>query len=146
MKILVSSCLLGCKCRYDGNDNRIEAIIDLEKKYELIPVCPEELGGLPTPRVPAEIVDGQVLTRDGEDVTIEFQRGAQLALEAALSAGCEMAILKERSPSCGSGLIYDGTFSKVLVPGDGVTAKRLKNAGIRVFGESQAGDLSNIGK
>ena len=106
---------------------------------ELIPVCPEVQGGLPTPRPPAERQrDGRVVNREGTDVTESYQAGAKLALKTALEQGCELAVLKERSPSCGSGEIYDGTFSRRLIPGDGVTAQQLRQAGIKVLGESRA--------
>ena len=107
--------------------------------HELIPVCPEVQGGLPTPRPPAERQrDGRVVNREGTDVTESYQAGAKLALKTALEQGCELAVLKERSPSCGSGEIYDGTFSRRLIPGDGVTAQQLRQAGIKVLGESRA--------
>ena len=107
--------------------------------HELIPVCPEVQGGLPTPRPPAERQrDGRVVNREGTDVTESYRAGAELALKTALEQGCELAVLKERSPSCGSGEIYDGTFSRRLIPGDGVTAQQLRQAGIKVLGESQA--------
>lgn len=140
MKILVSACLLGCPCRYDGQSKRHPEVEALrERGYQLIPVCPEVQGGLPTPRPPAERQrDGQVVNREGADVTAQYQAGARLALETARAQGCTWAVLKERSPSCGSGEIYDGTFSGTLIPGDGVTAQLLRQAGIAVLGESQA--------
>lgn len=139
MKILVSACLLGCPCRYDGQSKKHPEVEALrERGHILVPVCPEQLGGLPTPRPPAERQkDGRVVNRKGTDVTAQYQRGAELALKTAREQGCELAILKERSPSCGSGEIYDGTFSKKLVPGDGVTVQLLRQAGIQVLGESQ---------
>lgn len=139
MKILVSACLLGCPCRYDGQGKAHPEVESLRAQgHELIPVCPEQLGGLPTPRPPAERqADGRVVNREGTDVTAQYQRGAELALKTAQKHGCELAILKERSPSCGSREIYDGTFSRRLVPGEGVTVQRLRQAGIPVLGESQ---------
>jgi uncharacterized protein YbbK (DUF523 family) len=137
MNILVSACLLGCKCRYDGDDNWVEIVANLEKNHRLIPICPEEMGGLPTPRLPAEIQNGKVMDKAGHDVTEAFHKGANLALEIALKENCQLAILKERSPSCGVGRIYDGTFSKKLIEGDGVTAKLLREHGIPVIGESE---------
>ena len=113
----------------------------LQRTYHLIPVCPEELGGLPTPRMPSEHVGNKVLMKTGKDVTAEFQKGAEVSLRIALEAGCKAALLKEHSPSCGHGEIYDGTFSGTLVPGNGCTAKLLLANGIQVFGESQVSEL-----
>lgn len=140
MKILVSACLLGCPCRYDGQSKQHPEVEALrERGHELIAVCPEVQGGLPTPRPPAERqADGQVVNREGTNVTAQYQRGAEIALQTAWEQDCALAILKERSPSCGSGEIYDGTFSGRLVSGDGVTVQLLRQAGIRVLGESQA--------
>ena len=140
-KLLVSACLLGTPCRYDGKskaDGRIQA---LAGKYEFIPVCPEQLGGLPTPRVPSERQVERVVTADGRDVTAEYRRGAEAALALCLQNGCKAAVLKEKSPSCGCGQIYDGTFSRRLIAGDGVTAELFKAHGIFVCGESDAEKL-----
>jgi len=137
VNILVSACLLGCKCRYDGDDNWVKAVAELEKNYTLIPICPEEMGGLPTPRLPAEIQNSKVINKAGADVTEEFRMGAQLALEIAKKHNCKLAILKERSPSCGRGKVYDGTFSKRLIAGNGVTTQLLLENGIEVIGESE---------
>lgn len=138
MKILVSACLLGIPCRYDGRSKPVEKILELEKQgYELIPVCPEVLGGLPTPRPPAECQsDGRIINRAGDDVTEFYQKGAQKALEIAQAHGCAAAVLKEKSPSCGCYEIYDGSFSKQLIPGQGVTAKLLFEHQIQVLGET----------
>lgn len=140
MKILVSACLLGVPCRYDGKSKKHPEVEALRSQgHELIPVCPEVQGGLSTPRPPAERQqDGRVVNREGTDVTAQYQAGAEIALNTAREQGCELAILKERSPSCGSGEIYDGTFTGQLIPGDGVAAQRLRQAGIKVLGESQA--------
>lgn len=137
-KAIISSCLLGLDCRYDGKNNKLpdEKLAVLKEKYELIPVCPEVYGGLTTPRIPSERVGDKVLSKMGTDVTAEFQKGAEAALYLAKLFGADTAILKENSPSCGSGTIYDGTFSGVLTPGDGVTAELLKEHGIEVIGES----------
>lgn len=124
--IIVSACLAGVKCAWNGDARPCQQVIDLVKRGEAIPVCPEQLGGLTTPRPPAEQKGGRVFTRDGEDVTTEFERGARAALRIAKLAGCKEAILKSKSPSCGSGKIYDGTFSGKLIDGDGVFAKLLK--------------------
>ncbi len=131
-KKLCSACLLGVRCRYDGKSKPNEKVLNLADEETLIPVCPEQLGGLPTPRVAAEQKDGKVVTKDGLDVTDNFERGAQQVLELAKIYGCKEAILKQRSPSCGCGQIYDGTFSGTIIEGDGVTAKLLKENGISV--------------
>ena len=143
MKLLVSACLLGIPCRYDGQSKRHPEVEALRARgHELIPVCPEVQGGLPTPRPPAERQeDGRVVNRAGEDVTAQYRRGAEIALNTAREEGCALAVLKERSPSCGSGAIYDGTFSRRLIPGQGVAAQRLTEAGVRVLGESQADQI-----
>lgn len=137
--ILVSACLLGLGCRYDGQEKANEAVLKLLKRKDvtLIPICPEQAGGLPTPRKPSERVGNQVLTCEGGDVTEEYQKGAEAALKLTELYGCRKAILKEKSPSCGSGRIYDGTFRRILADGDGVTAELLKNHGIQVFGERE---------
>ena len=135
--ILISACLLGVRCRYDGGSKPQEPILRLMEKYTLIPVCPEQLGGLPTPRLPSERIGAQVVMKDGTDVTAAYRRGAEEALRLARLFGCRRAVLKERSPSCGSGTIYDGSFSKTLISGDGVAAVCLKAHGLPVLGESQ---------
>ncbi len=137
MKILISRCLLGEPCRYDGKSCPFLDAVKLKEKYELVPVCPEVLGGLKTPRDPAERVGGKVLTKAGKDVTKEYMLGAERALEIAKENDCTIAILKEKSPSCGCGKIYDGTHTKTLTNGDGVTAELLKKNGIKVIGESK---------
>lgn len=134
--ILISACLLGVRCRYDGGSKPQESILRLMEKYTLIPVCPEQLGGLPTPRLPSERIGAQVVMKDGTDVTAAYRRGAEEALRLARLFGCRRAVLKERSPSCGSGTIYDGSFSGRLAGGDGVTAALLRENGIAVCGES----------
>ena len=137
MNILVSHCFLGEPCRYDGASRLDRQIIELHRAgHNLIPVCPELLGGLDVPRSPAELQpDGRVLTRDGEDVTAQYRAGAERAVEIAKENGCTIAILKARSPSCGSGEIYDGTFTRSLKPGWGLAAKLLKEAGLEVMDE-----------
>lgn len=139
MRVLVSACLLGVNCRYNGIPKTEEAVAELltQKDITLIPVCPEQLGGLATPRTPSEQVGDCVLDEQGNDRTEAFVQGAKEALRLAKLYGCEAAILKERSPSCGSGFVYDGTFSHTQVPGDGVCAGLLKKNGICVFGESR---------
>ena len=136
-KLLISACLLGIPCRYDGKNKPLSGIERLREKYELIPVCPEQLGGLPTPRTPSERREGRVVMADGTDVTAQYHKGARTALELCQRGGCIAAVLKERSPSCGSGEIYDGTFTHTVISGDGVTAGLLKKNGIKVYGESE---------
>ena len=137
MKILVSACLLGVRCRYDGKSKPHPAVERLMEQHTLIPVCGEILGGLPTPRVSAERQGERVVTADGRDVTAAYRRGAEEVLRLAERYGCTAAILKERSPSCGSGRIYDGTFTGTLTDGWGVTAELLRDHGICVIGESE---------
>lgn len=137
MNILVSACLLGLECRYDGRDNLKPEIKKLLREHCLIPVCPEVMGGFPTPRVPAERVGDRVIAQNGSDVTDAYEKGAREALKLAQLYGCQAAILKERSPSCGVGVIYDGTFSHTLTEGDGVAASCLRKNGVQVWGESQ---------
>ncbi len=142
MKILVSACLLGEPCRYDGKSKPCDTVRALGERHTLIPICPEVMGGLPTPRVPSEIQQsGRVVNRDGVDVSDYYLRGAQIALELAHEHGCTLAILKEKSPSCGSREIYDGSFSGNLISGQGICARLLEANGIRVIGESEIGDM-----
>lgn len=141
MNVLVSACLMGVNCRYKGDGSMIPEISLLMERCHLIPVCPEIMGGLATPRTPAERLGDRVVTRDGEDVTEQYGKGAEEVAHLAALYGCRYALLKERSPSCGSGEVYDGTFGRKLVPGDGVAAARLKKEGIAVYGESSAGQL-----
>ncbi len=140
--ILVSACLLGCPCRYDGKSvPRFSEAFFTENGLCAIPVCPEVSGGLPTPRPTAEIKEGRVFNTEGRDTTDAFEGGARLALETARNADCICALLKERSPSCGKGHIYDGSFTGRLTEGDGITAALLLRSGIPVFGESEADAL-----
>lgn len=141
MNVLVSACLMGFRCRYDGGTQRLACLDALRERHVLIPVCPEVMGGLPTPREPSEIRDGRVVSRDGRDVTEAFRRGAREAERIARSCGCGCALLKERSPSCGLGKVYDGTFSGTLTDGDGLCARLLADRGLRVIGESRAEEL-----
>lgn len=140
-KLLISACLLGENCKYSGGNNLVPAAAELGERYELVPVCPERLAGLPTPRLPAERAGDKVLSRSGEDWTAAFRLGAERTLAVAQAHGVRRAVLKERSPSCGSGTVYDGTFSGTLVPGAGVTAELLERNGIAVLGESRIGEL-----
>lgn len=137
MNLLVSACLLGVRCRYDGCGKAMPGLDRLlDAPVHLVPICPETLGGLPTPRVPAERRDGGVWTRDGRDVTAAYHRGAQEALRLCRLTHCAHALLKERSPSCGCRGIYDGSFTGTLAPGRGVTAELLADNGVIVWGES----------
>lgn len=137
-KVLISSCLLGLPCRYDGKSKLWEDMDAIEEEYEVIGVCPEELGGLETPRERAEIYLGRVYTEDGFDVTYEFEYGADIALSIAKGHCVKCAIMKDKSPSCGCGQIYSGEFDGTLVEGDGVTTRVLKEAGIPVIPASRA--------
>lgn len=138
MNLLVSACLLGVRCRYCGDACPGEGVKSLADRFGLIPVCPEQLGGLPTPRPPAEIRNGRVVTASGSDVTQAYRKGAQETLNLAKLFGCRYAVLKSRSPSCGAGCIYDGTFSGTLTRGDGIAAELLLQAGITVLNEENA--------
>ncbi len=141
MRILISACLLGASCRYDGRSKPHPEVVELAKRHELVPVCPEQLGGLPTPRMPSERQGERVVTADGTDVTEQYQRGAEEALRLCRLLGCDVAVLKERSPSCGKGQIYDGTFTGTLTVGWGVTAELLRQNGIPVYGESEIKEI-----
>ena len=131
MKIMVSACLAGENCKYNGGNNRNEKVLQLMKENEVITVCPEQLGGLSTPRVPSEIKDGVVTARDGRNVDKEFRAGATKCLEIALREQPDLIVLQSRSPSCGVKQRYDGTFSGTLVDGAGVTAQLLMEKGFR---------------
>lgn len=133
MKILVSACLLGKNCKYNGGNNLNQGVLDFVEGHEVIGVCPEQLGGLSTPRLPAEIVDGVVTNKEGVSVDAEFRKGAQAALAAALENKVDLAILQSRSPSCGVKEIYDGSFSGKKIKGQGVFAKLLSAHGIKVL-------------
>ena len=141
MRILISACLLGISCRYDGDSKPYPLAEELARRHQLVPVCPEQLGGLPTPRPPAERRGDRVVTREGGDVTAQYRRGAEETWKLCRLLDCQAAVLKERSPSCGSGEIYDGTFTGTRVPGDGVTAETLRAQGIRILGETQIEQL-----
>ena len=140
MKILISACLLGTCCRYDGASKAHPLAAALAERHTLVPVCPEQLGGLPTPRPPAERQGERVVTQTG-DVTEQYRQGAEETLRLCKLLGCQAAVLKERSSSCGHGQIYDGTFSGTLTAGDGVTAALLTAHGIPVYGESRIEEL-----
>lgn len=133
MKFVVSACLMGDNCKYNGGNNYSEEIVNYLKDKEYVKVCPECLGGLSTPRVPSEICGDKVINKDGIDVTNEYNKGALESLKIAKDFKVDAAILKSNSPSCGCGMIYDGTFSKKLISGDGITTKLFKENGIKVI-------------
>lgn len=133
--ILCSACLLGIKCRYDGKSKPNKKVLELAKKEILIPICPEQLGGLPTPREAAEQRGKKVITKSEKDVTQSFENGAKQVLKLAKLFGIKKAILKQRSPSCGCGQIYDGTFSDKVIKGNGITTALLKRNGIKVISD-----------
>ena len=135
MKIAVSSCLLGINCKYNGKSNYNEEILKLKEKYEIVPICPEVLGGLPTPRIPSEIINNKVINQEGIDVTLEYITGANKALQTLKDNNIKIAILKAKSPSCGKGEIYDGTFSHTIIEGNGITAKLFLENDILVLNE-----------
>ena len=141
MKIMVSACLLGDNCKYNSGNNRSPELLHLLSGHKVIPVCPEVLGGLPTPRVPAEIVNGTVINREGVSVDDAFRRGAKKALEMARQEKPDLIILQSRSPSCGVKEIYDGTFSGKLVPGHGIFAEMALQAGFRVIDAEDAPEI-----
>ena len=136
-KILVSACLAGEYCRWDGSTNLVPEIKSLVDSGNAVVVCPEELGGLPTPRLPSERIGGRVVSSDGRDVTAEFRYGAEEALWVCKEEGCRLAILKAKSPSCGKGIIHNGLFDGGLVQGNGVTAQLLMESGIAVMTEQE---------
>ena len=142
--VLASACLLGVCCRYNGGGVLEEQLSAMMPAVTVIPVCPEIMGGLPTPREPAERVGERILTRSGTDVTAEYEKGAGEVLKLAKLYGSTCAVLKERSPSCGSGWIYDGSHTRKLTNGDGITAELLKKNGIRIFGESNINELKDF--
>lgn len=143
MKLLVSACLLGVNCRYNAEPKALpdDLLSRLLERHTVVPVCPEQLGGLTTPREPSERQGARVVMRSGRDVTAAYARGAQEALRLARQFGCTAAVLKERSPSCGHGEIYDGTFTGTRTAGDGVTAALLLENGIAVYSESEIDQL-----
>lgn len=145
MHILISCCLLGAPCRYDGQSRPAPEIRQLEQAgHVLIPICPEEAGGLSTPRPPAERQqDGRVVNQAGEDVTAAYGQGAKAAVALARQHSCQAAVLKAKSPSCGSGVIYDGTFSGRLISGWGVAAEQLQAIGLTVTDENSWQSLLN---
>lgn len=141
MNIAVSACLLGEQCRFDGASKPCAAVQALSARHRLVPVCPEVAGGLPVPHPPCEVVAGacplRVVDAEGADRTAAFEAGARAVLARIREERCELAVMKAKSPSCGSGLIYDGAFTGTLIPGDGVAVRLLRACGIRVVDETQ---------
>jgi uncharacterized protein YbbK (DUF523 family) len=136
LPLVVSACLLGVRCNHQGQASTSEAVVALGERYRLLPVCPETAGGLPTPRPAAELQpDGRVVTQDGMDVGEAYRRGAAHTVRLAQATGASAAVLKARSPSCGCHEIYDGSFTRTRVPGEGVTARALREAGVAVYDE-----------
>lgn len=135
--VLISACLLGVDCKYNGSNNKLDdkIIHSLKEKYNLIPVCPEIMGGMPTPRNPVEITDGKVFDYDGEGFTKEFEKGSEEVVKLAKLYDATIAILKENSPSCGSNYIYDGTFNHQKIKGMGIAAHKLSKENIKLFNE-----------
>lgn len=141
MNILISACLIGKVCRYDGKDkNKID--ISVFNGHKLFPVCPEVDGGLPVPRAPSERIGSYIINNEGKDVTKEYRLGAELALKTAIENNCSIAVLKAKSPSCGKGRIYDGSFTRTLTDGNGVTAELLQKNGIKVYTEDELFEIS----
>ena len=134
-KILVSACLLGINCKYDGENNKNNKVLEYLKDKEVIPICPEIMGGLPTPRIPSEIKDNKEITKENNDVTYNFVKGAEEVLYLAKLLNVKKALLKAKSPSCGVGEIYDGTFTHTKIKGDGITTRLLKENNIEVLTE-----------
>ncbi len=140
-KLLISACLMGSNCKYNGGNSYTPLVEELKKRYELVPVCPETSAGLRSPRLPAERVGDRVLSKSGEDLTEAFRRGAEKTLATALRHGVRKAVMKERSPSCGCGTVYDGTFTGAVTEGNGMAAELLLRNGIAVYGESRIAQL-----
>ena len=140
-KLLISACLYGENCKYNGGNNKLSSINKLVSKYELIPVCPEQLGGLSTPRTPSEILGNRVINKNEEDLTDAFLNGAVKTLSIANSNACFACLMKERSPSCGVKKVYNGNFSGELIEGSGITTRLLKENGYAVFSEEEIDNL-----
>ena len=140
-KLIVSACLLGENCKYDGGNNYQAKIEKLKEKYDIIPICPEVFGGLSTPRDPSEISGDRVISNKGKDVTNNFKEGASKSLILAITNYAEKALLKESSPSCGLNLIHDGTFSGKKIKGMGITARLFLDNGIKIYTENDIDEL-----
>lgn len=148
MRLLCSACLLGISCRFDGQSRPSQRILTLLHEHEFVPICPEQLGGLPTPRLPCERQsDGRIKCINGDDKTENYLKGAREALKIYQLTGCQAAILKSRSPACGKNLIYDGNFSRILIQGNGILAELLLRQGIIVMNDEdnfRVGSLSSL--
>ena len=138
-RLLISACLIGANCKYSGGSNRLpeDVLVSLRERYSLLPVCPETAGGLGVPRTPSERRGERVVSRTGADVTAAYRAGAQVACRLCERFQCQSALLKERSPSCGCGSIYDGSFTGTLIAGNGIAAEALLASGVAVIGESE---------
>ena len=143
-KLLISACLCGQNTKYSGGNNALKNLELLEQKFILVPICPEVMGGLSTPRDPSEQKDNKVFSNKGKEVTKEFELGAYTALKIAKENGVTLALLKESSPSCGSHLIYDGSFSGTKIAGEGVAAKLLRENHIKIYSENQIDELLDL--
>ena len=143
-KIIVSGCLLGCDCRYKGDNCKCNKLLELADNHTLIPVCPEQLGGLSTPRDPAEIVGDKVISNHGKDVTYEYTKGAEMALYIAKINNADAVVFKANSPSCGKGIIYDGTFTGNKKNGNGIAAEMFLDNGFSVFTEDEISELKKF--
>lgn len=133
MKVLVSACLLGENCKYNGGNNYDPAVVDWLRDHEVVPVCPEVLAGMPVPRIPVELRGGRAVNKEGADVDAAYRAGVAQAVQRAKAERIELAVLKSRSPTCGVKQIYDGTFSGTLVDGQGLLAQALRENGFRVI-------------
>ena len=143
-KIIASGCLMGCDCRYKGDNCKCDELLELAKEHTLIPICPEQMGGLSTPRDPAEIVDDKVISNHGKDVTHEYTKGAETALYLAKLNNVDAVVLKANSPSCGKGIIYDGTFTGNKKAGNGIAAKMFLDNEFSVFTENEISELKKF--
>lgn len=139
--ILVSNCILGNNCKYNGKNNYNPLIEKLKEKYKIIPICPEVMGGLSIPRKPSEIRNNKVFDIDGNDVTSYFNHGKDLVLDIISKNDIEFVVLKDGSPSCGSKFIYDGTFTKTKISGMGITARIINELGIKIYTENEINEL-----
>ena len=142
-KIIVSACLLGDKCRYDGHSNYVPLIKELKEKYEIIVICPEVNGGLSIPRTPSEIKGDRVINQKGKDVTKYFNKGVDYVLQVVKYFNIKKAVLKEKSPSCGVHNIYDGNFNNKVIEGQGWLTRKLKTLGVEIYNENEIEDLLN---
>ena len=135
IEFVVSACLAGCKCRYDGKDNLCPKVKQLVEEGRAVTVCPEVMGGMTTPRIPSERKDGKIVNSIGEDNTSYFIKGVEKSIEIVKEHNIKKAILKAKSPSCGNKYIYDGTFSKTLIEGKGLLAEKLSEIGVEIYDE-----------